>query len=351
MRRRWYTRTSKEATIVTVAFIALLVLLSIFLIATERAEAQTPADVAECVAIPYSNRIIGNCPHETPRYYMGCRQDLARLDPGDNWYSPDFPKSGAAMEQHGMCDVPTKRAFRGCYRVEFTGGEHWIVFRQSVYPRTAARLLAPMDPGAAPPDTNASSYYVMQWHCNDENTGQPIEGPYARQFDYGQAAWNGELDVLANWDFLTPEYFEAYEAVRFGYFEVAGASGNPHEPGTIASTRHAMEKRSAVFALAAYGLPGREHGTIRGFEVLHQVAEYYIVRHCDYDEIRLANVFPSWSGPESREMDACIDNLFELTNSIRGDPWWIYTDIDVSVGETSHGLLKHGARDGTLFDE
>lgn len=323
-------------TVLLTVGIALFLLLA----AAHLARAQDSADVAECVVIPYSNVILVNCPHVTPRYHMGCRQDLAREDPGENWYAPDYTENLPALEQWNMCDIPTARSFRGCYRVEFSQGGFWIVFRQSLFPRTAAALLAARDPRASPPDSLASSYYVLQWHCADRNTGQPIEGPYARKFDFGPQAFNSELLQYSNWDFLQPDYFEAYDQVRLGYRDVVGGSGNPHMPGTVEAARHAMEKRSAIFALAAYGAPGAEHAAERGYEVLHQVVEYYVLRHCDRDESRLASVFPGWAGPESWQMDALIDRIYELTNSVQGDPWWMFSDLDVGTEQTTVGRVK-----------
>lgn len=295
---------------------------------------------AECIVIPGANDILGNCPTLTPRFYQGCSQRLARQDPGDNWYSPDYPKSGAFLNQSFMCDVPTAKAFRGCYRVRFQAGGQWTVAIGDVWPSEAVPLLAAPNHGAIPPDTLAQSYYVLQWHCFDKNTQRPIDGPYARQFHFGQQASNFELDRFSDWDFLTPDYWDAYDMVADGYTSLTGSAGNPHWQGTPESARHAWEKRIAIFTVAAYGPAGNEHPPIRMFEIAVQVGEFYLLRYVDGESpYRLTSV-GLW-GWETTEVARATSHIFDLTNGPWGDPALMFNDIDVSVRATTHGAIKH----------
>jgi hypothetical protein len=321
-------------------------------VAAQAATIPIDSDIAECVIVPFSQEIHGECDHQEGGH-LGCTQVLSKNDPGNNWTSPDYPRGGGpAFGFLKACDLPTEEAQRGAVRVTLPpGSEHsfWIVIKQTVFPASAARLFSAPDPMAVPPDPDASSYYIDQWHCDetDGNGPEPHLGSYARQFQWGQRASASELYGFASWDFTQDlDYWAGYNAVVDGLQTLLGDWHNQHQPGTPESVIDAWKKRWAVMH-EVYKLKGGPDdptfasGDARRAWVGVQTSEYYLQRYGYEDTGRLA-ALGLWTD-EPPALDAAVTHWFDLTLwTICGacDPLLLYRDADVATDPTSWGRIK-----------
>ena len=308
--------------------------------------AQTDADIAECVVIPRSQVNKAQCDCLGPHYDVGCSQRMAKRDPADNWSSRDYPHSGAGMGFTGGCDIPSEKAHRGANKVRFSNGDQWVVMKQVVFPASAGRLFAPINPMAVPGDTMASSSKYFEWQCDDTSGGglHPHDGSYVRQWIWGPQASNFELNQFSEWDFrMELDYWDAYGSCRDGYLDLTGTAHNNNQPGTPASVINGWKKRFNIMDQVAHGpVNNPKPIPMRMAEVGTQIAEYYLQRYGYNDMGRLAAI-GLWTWEDQPLYDA-ITHFFDLTSDpvcgVLCDPDMIFNDVDVPLAPTTVGAVK-----------
>ena len=295
---------------------------------------------AECILTPQSERIRRDCP-QLERYHGGCSQRLAEHDPLDNFYSRDFPHSGAYRSLVNMCDVPTEKSGRGLCKVNFApSGETWVVAYASLYPTETGVLFDPPDPAADPPDPEASSYYYQEWQCFHVDGGQQIDGSWAGRFSFGELSSNEELRDFADHDFLRdPAYWDAYYRTAYGEEEIEGTWNNPYPPDSPEAARNGWDKRWSIMHQLAFGPPGAPLPTpnpvyLTGLEVAEFVEAFYILGH--EGEMSARGLW-TW---EHVALERAIDAFYSRTGGIETDPLLMFEDEDVARRPATWGQIK-----------
>lgn len=293
-------------------------------------------EVAECIVVPRQGAIQTQCDHE-PGYDGGCSQRLARADweaVRTNWYSTGYPNGEPMLGQQLWCDVPTQRAFRGVYKINYSAnGSTWVVAKMIVEPGDA---VAELDATA-----EHTSYYWDEWHCNrtDPENGAVLEsykGSYARELAVlGVFPTSGELVAVASFDFeLQPDYWDAYDAVAAGYIAVRGYAENPFPGDSPAGQEEAWQKRMAVFDLVARGEAAAGHAAVEPWWTMVLVSEYVIQRY-----MREGPMPTGWPTYENDALTAAIDRIYQGT-AAEYDPDRLYQDSDVAMDPSSWGAAK-----------
>lgn len=345
------TMTRQEIIATTIAALLALVISCAVAITSSAAEHV----VLHCF-VERANLIQRDCTPEWPApegrdWQGGCDQSLAAVSP--IFYSRDFPNSGPPYQNPGLCNVFSHAYVRGLTRVRFAPdsggpeGETWTAIKGIIAPFEDLALIDPGDPLAVPPNQQASGWWFSSWTCDQivDEVRFPINGPYvyfvssnvepskvSKRSDF-------ELDAFAGWDFPSdPRYRDAYDREKEAFEILRGYIGNPHTPGTPASTIEKFQKLVSIFDDMNLESGGGDSDPLALTGLA--VSEYYLVRYGYFDEQRL-QVEELWTElPEREELDAAILHLFAMTADAHGDPDAMLEGIDVTVEQSTWGGIK-----------